>query len=43
MKREDGFLSNLESVCEIFVCVCVGFWPRARRKRERNRHEVIYA
>ena len=42
MKREDGFLSNLERVCERFVCVCVVF-GREQEERERNRHEVIHA
>ena len=42
MKREDGFLSNLKSVCERFVCVCVVF-GQEQEERERNRHEVIHA
>ena len=36
MKREDGFLSNLESVCEIFVCVCVLGFGREQEGKERG-------
>ena len=44
MERGDDFLSNLERVCE--VCVCVGYSrpKQERRGRERRKDlEVMFA
>ena len=40
MKREDGFLSNLERVCERFVCVCV--CCSRPKQEERGRERVAW-
>ena len=40
MEREEVFLSVLERVCE--MCVCLR-WPRVREREEGMNFEVMYA